>query len=173
MVTIFNINLTSGTVNGFVLFAQISDTIDVNAQGSIEFPETAKTLSFPYKLIYRMFNFDFFSLESLSFCLWESATALDMMAIKYVTITFTLCLVLLTILLLNSWKCKKFCVWFRPRTLRTALTHGLTTLVVICFSQCARVCFSILSYSKLSYTDHQDSVVFYTMGQCNHSIRTM
>ena len=160
VVTIFNVSLTSGTVNGFVLFAQIADSIDISAQGSIEFPDVAKALSYPYRLIYRMFNFDFFSLESLSFCLWESATALDMMAITYVTITYALCLVFLTVFVLNSWKCKLFCTWFRPKTLRTTLTHGLTTLLIICFSQCARVCFLILNQTQLLYLDHQETVVF-------------
>lgn len=103
----------------------------------------------------------FFSLESLSFSLWESATALDMMATKYVTIAFTLFLVFLTILLLNSWKCKKLCVWFRPRSLQTALTHGFTTLLVICFSQCAHVSFLILSHTEILHYDHQETDVFY------------
>ena len=161
IVTMFNISLTSGAVNSFVLFAQISDSIDISARSSIVFPQEAKKLAHLYKLIYRIFNFDFFALESLSFCLWESATALDMMAVKYVTITFSLCLVLLTVFIMNSWKCKLFCVWFRPRTLRSALTHGFSTLVVICFSQCARVCFLILSTTVLSYTDREEIVVLY------------
>ena len=164
VVTIFNISLTSGAVNGFVLFAQISDSIDISARGSIEFPRPANALSHPYRLIYRMFNFDFFSLESLSFCLWESATALDLMAVKYVTITFALFLVLLTVVILNSWKCKILCAWFRPRTLRAALTHGLTTLLIICFSQCARVCFLILSPTELTYTNHSETVVSFNGG---------
>ena len=164
VVTIFNVSLTSGAVNGFVLFAQIADSIDISARGSIEFPGAANVLSHPYRLIYRMFNFDFFSLESLSFCLWQSATALDMMAVKYVTIMFALSLVLLTVLVLNSWKCKMLCAWFRPRTLRAALTHGLTTLLIICFSQCARVCFLILSPTELTYPTHSETVVLYNGG---------
>ena len=161
VVTIFNISLTSGAMNGFVLFAQISDSIHIDAQGSIVFPELARMLTSPYHLIYRMFNFDFFSLEALSFCLWKSATALDMMAVKYFTITYALCLLLLTVFVLNSWKCKLLCIWFRPKSLRNALTHGFTTLLTICFSQCARVCFLILHQTQLLYINHQENVVFY------------
>ena len=36
-----HINLTSDAVNGFVLFAQVADSIDINAQGSIEFTTTS------------------------------------------------------------------------------------------------------------------------------------
>ena len=63
LVMIFNVSLTSGAVNGFVLFAQVADSIDISAQGSIEFPKITEYLSFPYRLIYRLFNFNFFSLE--------------------------------------------------------------------------------------------------------------
>ena len=161
IVTVFNISIMSGGVNGFVLFAQIADSIDLTAQGSIVFPQTAKIFSYPYALIYRMFNLDFFALEELSFCLWESATALDMMVIKFVAITFALILVVITVLVMNSWKCKLYCTWFRPRTLQAALTHGLTTLIVICFSQCTRVCCLILSHTVLSYSGHPIHVVLY------------
>ena len=164
LVAILNISLTSGTVNGFVLFAQVADSIDISAQGSIAFSTTVRNLSRPYKLIYRLFNFDFFSLESLSFCLWKSATTLDMLVIKFVTIVYALLLVLSTVLVLNSWKCKMLCAWFRPRTLRAALTHGLTTLLIICFSQCARVSSLILAPTFLTYANHSEAVVLYNGG---------
>ena len=161
---IFNVSLTSGAVNGFVLFAQVADSIDISAQGSIEFPKITEYLSFPYRLIYRLFNFDFFSLEPISFCFWKSATTLDILAVKFVTIAYALFLVLFTVLILNSWKCKMLCAWFRPRTLRAALTHGLTTLLVICISQCARISTSILAVTRLAYPDQNELVVLYNGG---------
>ena len=164
LVMIFNISLTSGAVNGFVLFAQVADSIDISAQGSIEFTTIIKKLSFPYRLIYRLFNFDFFSLESLSFCFWESATTLDMMVVKFATIVYALFLIFFTVFILNSWKCKMLCAWFRPRTLRAALTHGLTTLLVICVSQCARISSLILAPTLLTYPDHNVVVVLYNAG---------
>ena len=161
LVMIFNISLTSGAVNGFVLFAQVADSIDISAQGSIEFTTMIKYLSFPYRLIYRMFNFDFFSLKSLSFCFWESATTLDMMVVKFATIVYALFLIFFTVFILNSWKCKMLCAWFRPKTLRAALTHGLTTLLIICVSQCARISSLILAPTLLTYPDHKETVVLY------------
>ena len=62
---------------------------------------------------------------------------------------------------MTSWKCKLLCFWFRPRTLQTALMHGLTTLFIVCFSQCTRVSFLIFSCTVLSYQDHDETVVFY------------
>ena len=65
VVTIFNISFTSGTLNGFILFAQMSDTIDLHASGTINFSQPVEIVTYPYKLIYRTFNFDFFSLDPL------------------------------------------------------------------------------------------------------------
>lgn len=56
------------------------------------------------------------------------------------------------------------CAWFRPRTLRAALTHGLTTLLVICVSQCARISSLILAPTLLTYPDHDEVVVLYNGG---------
>ena len=161
IITILNISLTSGAVHGFVLFAQIADSIDIRAHGTIHFPYKAKILSKLFELTYRMFNFNFFSLKHLSFCLWKSASALDLMAMKYVSVMFALFLVLLTVSVLNSWKCKMLCVCFRPRTLRATLTHSLTALLIICFSHCARACFLILSPTELTYPNHSETVVLY------------
>ena len=47
----FNVSLTLGAVNGFVLFAQMADSIDISARGSVEFPGAAKALSRSYRLI--------------------------------------------------------------------------------------------------------------------------
>ena len=166
VVTIFNISFTSGTLNGFILFAQMSDTIDLNAGGTIGFPQPLEIVTYPYQLIYRMFNFDFFSLDALSFCLWKHATTMDALIMKFVTITFAVLLIVLIIFIFNTWKFRVWCHWFRAQTLKAAFTHGLSTLLIVSFSQCARVSFLILSPTKLqrhvgTYT-HTIPVVFYS-----------
>ena len=163
VVTIFNISFTSGALNGFILFAQMSDTIDLNAGGTIDFHQHVRFITYPYKLIYRMFNFDFFSLDALSFCLWRHATTMDALIMKFVTITFALLLIVLIIFIFNTWKFRVWCHWFRPRTLKAAFTHGLSTLLIVSFSQCARVSFLILSPTRLNIgLKHSILVVFYS-----------
>ena len=164
VVAIFNISFTSGVLNGFILFAQISDTIDLNAGGTIGFPQSLETITYPYKLIYRMFNFDFFSLDALSFCLWKHATTMDVLVMKFVTIMFAVLLIILIIFVFNTWKFKVWCHWFRPRTLKAAFTHGLSTLLIVSFSQCARVSFLILSPTRLrvGIDTHTVPVVFFS-----------
>ena len=163
VVTIFNISFTSGALNGFILFAQLSDTIDLNAGGTISLHQHVKFVTYPYKLIYRMFNFDFFSLDSLSFCLWKHATTMDALVMKFVTITFALLLMFLIIFVFNTWKFRVWCQSFRPRTLKAAFTHGLSTLLIVSFSQCARVSFFILTPARLYVgITHSIQVVFYS-----------
>ena len=163
VVTIFNISFTSGALNGFILFAQMSDTIDLNAGGTIGFHQFVEFFTYPYKLVYRMFNFDFFSLDVLSFCLWKDATTMDALIMKFVTITFALLLIILIIFFFNTWKFRVWCHWFRARTLKAAFTHGLSTLLIVSFSQCARVSFYILSPTRLNAgITHTILVVFYS-----------
>ena len=164
VVTIFDISFTSGALNGFILFAQMSDTIDLNAGGTIDFHHYVRFATHPYKLIYRMFNFDFFSLDALSFCLWRHATTMDALIMKFVTITFALLLIVLIIFIFNTWKFRVWCHWFRPRTLKAAFTHGLSTLLIVSFSQCARVSFFILSPTRLyiGRQQHSTLAVFYS-----------
>ncbi len=163
VVIIFNISFTSGALNGFILFAQMSDTIDLNAGGTINLHRRIMFVTYPYKLIYRMFNFDFFSLDVLSFCLWKHATTMDALIMKFVTITFALLLIVLIIFIFNTWKFRVWCHWFRSRTLKAAFTHGLSTLLIVSFSQCARVSFFILSPTSLNVgVSDTIPVVFYS-----------
>ena len=141
----------------------MSDTIDLNAGGTIDLHQHVWFATYPYKLIYRMFNFDFFSLDALSFCLWRHATTMDALIMKFVTITFALLLIVLIIFIFNTWKFRVWCRWFRPRTLEAAFTHGLSTLFIVSFSQCAHVSFFILSGTRLNVgLQHTILVVFYS-----------
>ena len=149
IIMMLNISFTSGEINGFIFFAQIADSLSISASDSIRFPPVIWYFTQAHQFIYRIFNFDFFSIEVLSFCLWEGATALDAMIMKYVTILYAMGLIVVTVLLMKSIRLKRFCICLRPRALRSAAIHGLTTFIIICFSQCARVSFQIISPAYL------------------------
>ena len=149
IVMVFNISFTSGEISGFIFFAQIADSLSISASDTIRFPTAIWYFTQAHQLIYRMFNFDFFSIEALSFCLWEGATALDALIMKYVTIVYAMGLIVVTILLMKSTRLKRFFMCLRPRALRSAAIHGLTTFIIICYSQCARVTFQIISPAHL------------------------
>ena len=102
IVLVFSISFTSGAVNSFILYSQLLSSLNIDASGIIVFPTAISNMMKGYKLIYGFFNLNFFQIESLSFCLWPNASALDMLAIKYVTIMYALFLVLLVIWFMNK-----------------------------------------------------------------------
>lgn len=161
-IIIFDIKFTAGCVNGFIFFAQVLDSIAIDANGAITFPGGLEILTSIHRFVYRNLNFDFFSIEELSFCLWEGATTLDAMVMKYVTILYAIGLLVLLIIFMNTWKCKRLFSCWRPRTLQSSAKNGLTAFIVICYSQCARVSFQILSPGILYGSNYaiEDQVAF-------------
>ena len=145
VIILLNIRFTSGSVNGFILFAQVMDSLSIDANGAIQFPAAINFLTHCHRFIYRFFNLDFFSTNGLSFCLWEGATVLDAMAMKYVTIVYAFVLVCCTVFALNNWRCRRLFPCLQQRTLKGAVIHGLSAFFVMCYAQCTRVSFQILS----------------------------
>ena len=115
----------------------------------IYFPVGLQVITSIHRFVYRTLNFDFFSLEALSFCFWSGATSLDMMAMKYVTVLYAIALLVFLIIFMNTWKCKRALSCWKPSTIRGSAINGLTAFIVICYSQCARVSFQILSPAYL------------------------
>ncbi len=172
IVIYFNISFTSGALNGVILFMQVIDTLKIDGENSIQFGDTVRQFSRVYKIVYRAFLLKFFAIEELSFCLWEGATALDMLAFRYVTIVYSLFLVIVTVIILR--KCT-----FRIRSkqpnkepslnLKHSILNGLSAFLVMSYSECAQVTLMILTTGTLTvgpieniYTSYKyDSVAFY------------
>ena len=144
-----NISFTAGAINGFIFFSQLLNTLDLHASGIIlVFPDSAKRATNywtqGYRIIYGFFNLEFFNSESLSFCFWKGASAVDMLALKYVTILYTLLLIMLVIWIINKCGgrcCGKCC---RITTVRASVVHGISTFLVICYTQCVKVSLHLL-----------------------------
>ena len=149
VVMVFNISFTSGTMNAFIFFAQVIDSIHVTAKRIIWFPKIVFELRRVYSLIYRLFNLDMFSINPLAFCLWNGAKSIDVIAFKYVTVAYALILVLFTIMLLNICNCYRFCRCLKPRTVKSSVIHGLSAFLVMCYAQSTRISFLILNPSYL------------------------
>ena len=147
-VLVLNISFTSGAVNGFILYGQLLNTFNIDASGIITFPESAKhgikKWTECYQIIYGFVNLDFFNSEPFSFCLRKHASALDMIALKYVTILYTLLLLATVILIINKCGgkcCGKCC---RITTIKTSVVHGISTFLVVCYTQCVKVSLDLL-----------------------------
>ena len=148
VVLVFNISFTSGTISGFILFSQLLVTLDINASGIIKFSYPVKhrlsEWARGYEMLYGVFNLDFFNSDHLSFCIMRNASALDMIAFKYVTILYTLLLILLVIWIINKCGgrcCGKVC---RITTIRSSVIHGLSSFLVMCYTRCVQVSMNLL-----------------------------
>lgn len=141
IVIIMDFSFTSGTVNGFILFSQLLDTlsIDLRAQNQHAY----RSVIF-VRFFYGIFNFEYFSTDMLSFCLFKGATVIDLLAFKYITVLFALALVVVLILIMNYVKCSRIEETLNIRE-RLSVTNGLSAFLVICYLQCTKTSFYIIT----------------------------
>ena len=154
-VLVLNISFTSGTVNGFILFSQLLVSINIDASGIITLPVSTNRAIDGYMIIYGFFNLDFFPGNSTSFCLWKNASTLDIIAFKYVTITYSLLLVISVILFMNKCggKCLGKCC--RITTVKTSVIHGISAFFIICYSQAVKTSLNLLNGHSLELNRNQ------------------
>ena len=142
MVIALNISFTSGPLNGVIFFMQVVDTIKIKAENFIWFGPVHK-FTYIHKFLYRMFSLNFFCVKSLSFCIVPGASALDLLAFRYVTIIYSLLLIVGTVALVKlcSFKfCNKYAI-----SVKGSIIHGLSAFLVTSYSECTRVSLMILT----------------------------
>lgn len=152
VVTLFSIiihldtNFGSGYLNGLIFYCQIVDAATINYDKlsvlSTKQHTAVNVFQSFYKLIYGIFNFEFFHIEPLSYCLWKHAIVMDAIAIKYVTTLFTFILIFVLVRIMN-------CQWSTRHGKKLQITHsvtkGLSVCLILCYSQCTKITFQILS----------------------------
>ena len=141
----FNVSFTSGALTGFLFYAQIIDFLNFSGTTLGEtFPNWALLVIKGADFAYGFFNLNFFSLDSLSFCLWDGASTLDIITFKFMTIAYTFLLVLTVFLIMNicTLKCRQN--WIRI-PFKQSLIHGMSAFLVTCLVQTIKVTFSIFS----------------------------
>ena len=142
IVLAFNISFTSGSINGFILFSQILDTLYLYGSGVIKIPHKGvKIISQGYSVIYGFFSLH---VNPVSFCLLKSATVLDILAFKYVTITYSFILVLSVIMFMRHCAPRMLGRHFKLSVVKNSVIHGLSAFVVVCYAQCINVSLNIL-----------------------------
>ena len=163
VVIVFNISFVTGELNGFIFFSQMFDSLSISAQGFIWFPEIPHRAISIARLFYKLFNFDFFARNRLSFCLWKGANMLDILAFKYVTMAYASLLIIATVWLINKCNLYKKIYCLRASTMRASITHGLSTFLVMVYAQSATVSLKILDYTPIHSKGHKynRSVVTY------------
>lgn len=166
IVIIFNISFTSGSLNGFIFFAQVSDLTSDLGESVVYFPY--RNTQVLYKLVYRTFNFDFFSINALSFCLLRNAQTLDIIVLKYVSVVYGLFLISCTILLLKYCNLCICCHRLKKKISNSSMLHGLTTFFVLVYSQCTKVAFQLLNPGYLYHYDQFNRSVVFLQGDVRY-----
>ena len=152
VITVFNISLTDGYINILVFYFQVIDTFHIGGNGLIKFDTKTHTLLQVIRLIARIFQLDFFCLQIFSFCLWEGATTLSIIAINYVTTVYALGLVILTVLIIVPCLHKlkvKHVISVKSKISKTII-HGLTGFLVLCYFQSTKTSLLILNSTQLA-----------------------
>lgn len=153
VVITFGISFSSGNLNGFVLFSQVVEVFseDVAVFGVYKDSSLLINAKRGHHLIYGLFNFDFIS--TVPFCLWKDATIMDTLVFKYITTVFALMSIIVMVIVMKypSRRCIEcFRHKWRNRDQKTsAVTHGLSTFLIISYGQCTKTGFSILTVTYL------------------------
>ena len=161
VVMVFNINFTSGYLNGFLLYAQVFDSTFSIGKSFIYYPEPVHKLTQIIQVFYKLFNFDFFGIDSLSFCLLKGAKTLDMLAFKFVTVAFALLLIVITVFIMNR------CVynqWGKLFKNSLSIIHGLSAFLVMVYAQCTKISFHLLNSTKVKTLNGNHMSVLYNQG---------
>ena len=144
IIVIFDFSFTSGGTVGFIFFSQYLDKLTVHINDTVYY------LRKPYRLFYGIFNFEYFTADYLSFCLWKDFQILDVIFFKYITILAAFALVVILISLLKSNRCGWLLKWRTKVTTKTSFVRGLSAFLVICYSQCTYTSFLILKSTNPS-----------------------
>ena len=149
IIVVCDLKFTDGTVSGFVFFSQIADTLSHSLKGKVVQSKLLETLSCAVRIIYGLFNFDFFNIDSLSYCLWKNATVLDMISFRYVSVVFAFCLLLIFTFILHHCSYKQASSEKKKIRVSWSMIHGMSAILIMCYGQCTEVSFQILTKATL------------------------
>ena len=145
IIIVFNIRLTTGPVNAFILYAQVvSTTLNINASGvaplNLVFGSADAAFQSIYTVPYDLFNLNLFGNILPPFCLSTDLNTLDTIALKYVEAFFPVLMIIAITLLV---RCQRF-VKCSVNTRCCRQKHRLATSLVQAFAA-----FVLLSYNRL------------------------
>lgn len=143
VVITFDISFTSGNMAGFIFFSQHLSPLEINLEATPNF----QYFQTPYQLVYGLFNFEYFGIEKLSFCLSRDFQVLDIIAYKYVTTLIAFGLVLILIGVARYCSCRRLFRLRRRISSKISLVNGLSAFLVTCYAQCTKTSFYILKYT--------------------------
>ena len=162
VIIVFNIRLTTGPVNSFILFAQlISTTLDINHQGvaplNVVYGVGTRAFEKSYQIPYNFFNLNFFGNLVPPFCLHEKMNSSDAMMLRYIEGFFPVLIIIAILLLLRCQRCLKVCDKLpsfcgshcRKYRIGTSLVHAFAAFVLLSYNLLCQTSAYLLSTVRL------------------------
>ena len=149
IIIIFNVKLTTGPANAFILYAQMTTSAFELKESSLDaFGEPAKQLLSVYHVLYGTFNLDPISYLMDPFCITSTLNSLDVLQLNYIVALFPLVMIVVVVLFLKlkNW-CTIKCTW---RRLQTQRNRGSRRWRFASSTVHAFVAFVLLSYTKFA-----------------------
>ena len=157
-IVIFQFNLASGRGQSFTFFVQVALLLSYKPIPHEKDIRATHVLIVAFHFLFGPLNLDFFKSDITSFCLWNGATALDILAFKYVTVV--LGLILLTFLIVFFKWCfsakvpKKLlcgcgCVKKEHFSKTTPIINSIATFLIVFYDQITVTSFQILARAEL------------------------
>ena len=148
IIMLFNIRLTTGPVNAFILYAQvISTTLNLNAQGGsplgVVYGSYADNFQRFYETPYDLFNLNLLSHLVQPFCLSRSLNNLDILELKYLEALFPILMIILTTLLLRCQRQLKIrvncCNCQKRYRMGTSLEHAFAAFILLAYNRLCEI----------------------------------
>lgn len=162
VIVTFNIPFTSGFANSFIFYAQVVMMVHATANEQKVFPNIVQTLLKIIKSIHLFFNLHVFVLDEMSYCIWKTANALDILSIGYIGMAYSFVLIVAVALVKD--RCNSSCSKGSKKfNLQGNIIHGLSSFLILFFSHTVHSSIHLLAYSSLDNKGSQNRtrVVYY------------
>ena len=143
-IMIMKIKVTSGPMQSVIFFAQVVTLTSPISAGFDQYRI--------YSVILGVLRLDILTMDELSFCLWEGATVLDNLLFRYLTTLFTLFLITAYILAARHNVRDRLVCFKKLRgvirqvpAFHSAVIHGISTFLILTYTQLTITSFQILS----------------------------
>lgn len=152
LITIIGFNITSGRVQGFILFSHILVSLSITSHGTINVSTSIHTMvQYFLRLFYYPLELKFFYSYHTSYCLLKKANSLEMVTFRYVNTFYALALIFVVVAFLKCFTghCRGCSKWVRFTTAKASVLHGLAALLVLSFTTCVETSLLLLQPSPI------------------------
>ena len=149
IIIIFNVKLTTGPANAFILYAQMTTSAFELKESSLDaFGEPTRQFLSSCRVLYGIFNLDTISYLLDPFCITSTLNSLDVLQLNYIVALFPLVMIAVVVLFLKlkNW-CTIKCTW---RRLQAQRNRGSRRWRFASSTVHAFVAFVLLSYTKFA-----------------------